>query len=371
MLERVIPFLSLKEINVEYQDALLEACKRVIASGWYVQGEELECFERSFASWCGVKNCIGVGNGFDAIKLILKAWIEQGKIKSGDEVVVPGNSFIASALAVSELGLVPKFADVDLDSFNLTLETIAQVCTDRTKVIMPVHLYGNPCPMLDIQLFAKENGYLVLEDCAQAHGAKINDKYVGSFSDAAAFSFYPGKVLGALGDAGAIVTDNEDLVGLIKSLRNYGSSKKYVHEVQGVNSRLDELQAAMLSVKIKFLDQEIDQRKNVASLYSEALSESVVSLPLLTGDRHAWHLYVIRSANRDGLQQHLLKSGIETVIHYPLPIYKQQAYKEYRQVHCSNVDALAKTVLSLPISPVMKRSDIVKIVDVVNSFYCE
>ncbi|WP_163907493.1 DegT/DnrJ/EryC1/StrS family aminotransferase, partial [Proteus mirabilis] len=265
----MLPFLDLKKINEQYQAELKAACARVIDSGWYITGKELESFETNFAHYCGTKYAIGVANGLDALTLVLRAWKEQGKLKSGDEVIVQANTYIASILAITENDLVPILVEPDSKTYNLSIENIKQAITDKTKVILPVHLYGQINPMKEIMAIAKENNLLVLEDCAQAHGASIDGIKAGNWGDAAGFSFYPGKNLGALGDAGAITTNDEELASVVTALRNYGSHQKYLNLYQGVNSRLDEIQAAMLNVKLKYLDQETKIRQEIAIQYLE------------------------------------------------------------------------------------------------------
>ena len=263
----MIPFLDLKNINGQYRAALVEACARVIDSGWYIGGKELEQFEKNFAEYCGVKFVIGVANGLDALILTLRAWKELGKLKDGDEVIVPSNTYIASILAITANNLTPVLVEPDIHSYNIDPEKIEEAITDKTRVILPVHLYGQLAEMPKIMAIANKHGLLVLEDSAQSHGAEIGNKRAGNWGDASGFSFYPGKNLGALGDAGAVTTNDEELAQMLRALRNYGSHEKYINLVPGVNSRLDEIQAAILDIKLKFLDQEVKHRRKIASLY--------------------------------------------------------------------------------------------------------
>ncbi|EHB0465229.1 DegT/DnrJ/EryC1/StrS family aminotransferase, partial [Escherichia coli] len=292
----MVDFLNLKKINKRQKQDLLEAVERVIDSGWYIMGSELDSFEQEFAIFCQVKYCLGVANGLDALTLVLRAWKEMGKIKDGDEVIVQANTYIASVLAITENNLIPVLVEPDNKSFNLSVENICNAISDKTKVILPVHLYGQISPMKDIMRIARERGLLVLEDCAQAHGAQIEGKRAGSWGDAAGFSFYPGKNLGALGDAGAITTDDEELYKVIKALRNYGSEEKYLNLYKGVNSRLDEIQAAMLRVKLKILNEDIKLRQCIAQRYLKEIKNSFFELPHVENmENHVWHLFVLKT----------------------------------------------------------------------------
>lgn len=372
----MIDFLDLKKINAAYRTDLLDACSRVIDSGWYIGGKELQQFEADFAEYCGTKFCVGVANGLDALTLTLRAWRELGKLALGDEVIVPANTYIASILAITENGLVPVLVEPDEKSFNLHPSKIEALITPKTRVIMAVHLYGQLADMPVITAIAKKHNLLVLEDSAQAHGAQTNNKKAGNWGDASGFSFYPGKNLGALGDAGAITTNDPDLVEVLKALRNYGSHEKYKNIMLGVNSRLDEIQAAMLGVKLKHLDKEAEARKKIADVYMRSIRNSHLSLPLpyetdvLTFTEHAWHLFVVRSAHRDKLQQHLAENGVQTLIHYPIPPHQQEAYKNYDFSSQSFpvTELIHNEILSLPISPVMTHEQAMKVIEVCNSF---
>lgn len=372
----MIDFLDLKKINAAYRTDLLDACSRVIDSGWYIGGKELQQFEADFAEYCGTRFCVGVANGLDALTLTLRAWRELGKLALGDEVIVPANTYIASILAITENGLVPVLVEPDEKSFNLHPSKIEALITPKTRVIMAVHLYGQLADMPVITAIAKKHNLLVLEDSAQAHGAQTNNKKAGNWGDASGFSFYPGKNLGALGDAGAITTNDPDLVEVLKALRNYGSHEKYKNIMLGVNSRLDEIQAAMLGVKLKHLDKEAQARKKIADAYMRSIRNSHISLPLpyetdvLTFTEHAWHLFVVRSAHRDKLQQHLAENGVQTLIHYPIPPHQQEAYKNYDFSSRSFpvTELIHNEILSLPISPVMTHEQAMKVIEVCNSF---
>ncbi|MCH7340651.1 DegT/DnrJ/EryC1/StrS family aminotransferase [Acinetobacter higginsii] len=367
------PFLDLKNINQQYREQLIEACTRVIDSGWYIGGTELDQFEQNFAAYCGTKYAIGVANGLDALILTLRAWKELGKLKDGDEVIVPSNTYIASILAISANQLIPVLVEPDSDTFNLDPAKIEAVITNKTKVILPVHLYGQLAAMREIMAIAEKYNLLVLEDSAQSHGAAIDGKKAGNWGDASGFSFYPGKNLGALGDAGAITTNDTELANMLRALRNYGSHEKYKNLVQGVNSRLDEIQAAMLDIKLKFLDQEIVHRREVAQVYLEGISNPLIELPkievkAIEDQQHVWHLFVIRTLHREALQQHLAAHGIQTLIHYPIPPHKQQAYREWNNLSFPISEKIHETVLSLPMSPVLSIKDAQHIVEVCNTF---
>lgn len=368
----MISFLDLKAINQQYHQELKNACSRVIDSGWYVLGNELREFEQEFAYYCGSEFCVGVANGLDALILTLRAWKELGKLKVGDEIIVPSNTYIASILAISENGLTPVLVEPDRNTFNLTAKGIEQAISDKTKAILPVHLYGQISPMRDIMALSEKYQLLVLEDCAQAHGARIDGRKAGTWGDAGAFSFYPGKNLGALGDAGAVVTNNKELFEVLSALRNYGSHEKYKNEYKGVNSRLDEIQAAMLRVKLRFLDADIQARKLVAQQYLKNINNPLICLPELShSDGHVWHLFVVRTKYREQLQNHLNKNNIQTLIHYPIPPHKQNAYLELQNASYPTSEELHEEVLSLPISPVLNLIDVNKVIDAVNAFRLE
>ena len=362
-----IEFLNLAGINGVLRDELLNAAERVIDSGWYVSGSELAQFETEFASFCGTEYAIGVGNGLDALSIILKAYIELGRISLGSEVILPANTFIATALAVVDSGLVPVFVDPDPRTFLLQPVTVEKFINDKTSVILPVHLYGRCCDMLGFQKLASSYELLLVEDAAQAHGAKYRDRPVGSLSDAAGFSFYPGKNLGALGDGGAITTNDPELAETCRAVGNYGSKTKYEHLHIGVNSRLDEIQAAFLRVKLRHYDHEIMQRRLVASEYCQRIKNPRIVVPEFLNLEHVWHLFVIVTENRDELANFLRQKGIQTGIHYPTPLQNQKALKRFGPASrsCANLHA---SILSLPISSLMTPEQTNYVIDTVNGW---
>lgn len=370
----MIKFLDLKAINHEVRNELLDACARVIDSGWYIGGEELQRFEQAFAEYCGVKHCVGVANGLDALSLTLRAWKELGHLHDGDEVIVPANTYIASVLAITENGLVPVLVEPDPATYNLSVKNVEQAITSRTKVLLPVHLYGLLSDMPALTSIAKKHGLLVLEDSAQSHGASHNGRKAGSWGDASGFSFYPGKNLGALGDAGAITTNDEQLAKVLRALRNYGSHEKYQNLYRGVNSRLDEIQAAMLSVKIKYLDAQTALRREIVQTYLHGIKNAKITLPLPTDtqvmafEEHVWHLFIIRTTCREALQKHLQDRGVQTLIHYPIPIHKQKAYAEMSALSLPITEAIHHEVLSLPLGPTLTLEEAQRVVLACNSF---
>jgi len=363
----VIPFLDLKAVNAKYNNELKAACNRVIDSGWYIAGEELEAFESNFANYCGTKHCVGVANGLDALILTLRGWKELGKLKEGDEVIVPANTYIASILAITENKLTPVLVEPNIHTYNICPENTKKAITKKTKVILAVHLYGHLADMLAITDIAKEHDLLVLEDSAQAHGAEINGIKAGNWGHASGFSFYPGKNLGALGDGGAITTSDDELASTLKALRNYGSHEKYKNIYKGVNSRLDEIQAAMLDVKLKYLDKDTNKRRDIAERYLKEINNPLITLPVtLNRNSHAWHVFVIRCDKRDELQKYLLNNGIQTLIHYPISPHKQGAYPELQELKFPVTEKIHNEVLSLPISSVMEETDILTVVSSLN-----
>jgi dTDP-4-amino-4,6-dideoxygalactose transaminase len=369
----MIEFLNLKAANREYRQELIEAATRVIDSGWYIQGTELKAFESEFAAYCGTKHCIGVANGLDALILTLRAWKELGKLKDGDEVIVPSNTYIASILAISANDLVPVLVEPDVATYNLCPKQTEAAITAKTRAILPVHLYGQLADMPAIMAVAQRHNLLVLEDSAQAHGAELNGKKAGNWGDASGFSFYPGKNLGALGDAGAVTTNDAELATMLKALRNYGSHEKYKNLVPGVNSRLDEIQAAMLDVKLKYLEEETQHRRHIAGLYLNGIKNPLIQLPLKeanaeTYTQHVWHLFVIRTNQREALQQYLLNHGVQTLIHYPIPPHKQQAYKEWNSLSYPISEQIHREVLSLPMGPTLSIVDAERVVTLCNQF---
>ncbi len=366
-----VPFLSLREVNARYADELKAAAGRVIDSGWYVLGEELTQFEREFAAYIGVRHAVGVGNGLDALALILRGYKELGVLVDGDEVIVPGNTFIASFLAITENRLVPVPVEPDPVSFNIDPACVEAAIGPRTRAIMAVHLYGQVADMPALVALAQKHKLLLIEDAAQAHGAMRDGRKAGAFGDAAAFSFFPGKNLGALGDGGAVVTDNAVLAERIAALRNYGSDVKYHHQFQGLNSRLDEIQAAMLRVKLRYLDEDIAWRRNVALRYREGIRHPRIALPAVTQeDQHAWHLFVVRCAHRDALQRHLSAHGIQSQVHYPIPPHRQPAYTTLRDAHLPLTERLHNEVLSLPMGPTLCADAVDRVVEACQTFEC-
>lgn len=365
----MIKFLDLAAINNQLKQELSAACNRVIESGHYINGPELSLFEQEFADYCGTKYCVGVANGLDALILAIRAWKELGRLHDGDEVIVPANTFIASVLAITENNLVPVFAEPDPVSFNLSVDSIRKAISSRTKAIMPVHLYGRLCPMPEIVAFARENALLVLEDAAQAHGAALDGIRAGGWGDAAGFSFYPGKNLGALGDAGAITTGDEVLYRALLAIRNYGSEKKYFYKYKGVNSRLDEMHAAMLRVKLAHLQENIQQRRRVAAQYLTGINNPLILLPEAgQSEQHVWHLFVVRSHQREALQKYLAFSGIETLIHYPAATHQQHAFLEYKLHSYPVTEVIQQQVLSLPMDPTLSPAAVVAVIEQCNRF---
>lgn len=364
-----VPFLDLQAINAKYREDLIAAATRVIDSGWYIQGNEVKAFEQEFATYCGTKHCIGVANGLDALTLTLRAWKEMGLIKEGDEVIVPANTYIATVLAVTENRLKPVLIEPDEASYNLCPKKTAGAITPNTKAIIAVHLYGQIAPMPQLMELAQKHNLLVLEDAAQAHGASIDGRKAGSWGHAAGFSFYPGKNLGALGDAGAVTTDDDDLASTIRTIGNYGSHKKYENIFQGVNSRLDEIQAAMLRVKLTYLVKEIEIRREVADFYLSQIHNTNISLPTIKyRENHVWHLFVVRTAKRDELQKHLLDHGVQSLIHYPIAPHKQKAYQGCYSKSYPVTESIHNTVLSLPMGPVLSDAGIRMVAMTLNQF---
>ncbi|MBK2095890.1 DegT/DnrJ/EryC1/StrS family aminotransferase [Francisella philomiragia] len=371
----MINFLDLKEINGLYQQELKDACIKVIDSGWYIRGKECEAFEREFAEYCGTKYAIGVANGLDALILIIRAYQELGIFKSGDEIIVPANTYIASILAISANDMVPVLVEPNLDDYLLDVDKIESAITAKTVAIMPVHLYGQTCQMDKINAIAKKYNLKVIEDSAQSHGAYFADKKSGNLGDASGFSFYPGKNLGALGDAGAVTTNDKELADTISALANYGSHEKYKNLYKGTNSRLDEIQAAMLRVKLKYLEKDIEYRREIADFYTKNITNPKIIFPIQNSQfdirhyqNHVWHLYVIRTENRDDLQKYLLDNGIQTVIHYPIAPHHQHAYAEWNNDSYPISEQIHNQVLSLPIGQHLSKKNTNHVVDVINRY---
>lgn len=366
----MIKFLDLQKVNLPYQQAFEKKFSGFLDKGWYILGEEVRIFEEQFAAYCGTKYCIGVGNGLDALVLILKAYIQLGKLRKGDAVIVPANTYIASILAVLQADLLPIFVEPDLETYNLDPNLIADKLTKNAKAILAVHLYGQLADMESINKIASANGLLVIEDAAQAHGAENTEGIkAGNLSDAAGFSFYPSKNLGALGDAGAVTTNDAELAKIVLSLRNYGSEKRYYNDHIGYNSRLDELQSAFLNIKLPNLDAENLQRKIVANRYLTEIQNPKIILPKYNGsNHHVFHLFVIRTENREQLKQFLFENGIESQIHYPVPPHQQKAMKGWDDLSFPITEKIHREVLSLPISPVMTLDEIAFVIQNLNRF---
>lgn len=366
-----IPFLDLQEVNARQREALIAAATRVIDRGWFIQGEELDAFEREFALWNGSVHAIGVATGLDALTLTLRAWREMGLIRTGGEVIVPANTFIASILAITEAGMKPVLVEPDPATYNLDLDAAERAITNRTAAIMPVHLYGQAMDMPGVMKLAAKHQLRVIEDAAQAHGAVIEGKQTGAFGHAAAFSFYPGKNLGALGDAGIVTTEDSELAEVLRALRNYGSREKYHHEYAGPNSRLDEIQAAFLRVKLAILHADNARRREISQRYRSGIGNPRVVMPSPSHgeESHVWHLFVVRTSDRDALQNRLASKGIGTQIHYPVPPFRQNAYAaQFAGVSLPLTDQIANEVLSLPISPVMTDCAVDAVIDAINAW---
>lgn len=365
----MILFLNLKRETERYASEIKEAVSQVIDSGWYIRGKANEFFEKSFSSYCDTRFCVGVGNGLDALRLILMGYMELGKIRVGDEVILPANSFIATALAVTQCGLVPVLADCDIHSYNIDPVAVKEKITKKTKAIIAVHLFGQIAAMDELKLLAKEFNLLLIEDAAQAHGAVYKERKAGNIGDAAAFSFYPVKNLGSLGDAGAITTSNKELARVVSSLSNYGSDEKYVHKYKGLNTRLDELQAAILSVKLKYLDEDNNRRREIAKFYlANVRNDSLILPEVKNWESHVFHLFVIRSKERAKLQQYLAYNNIQTQIYYPYAIHKQQAYSELKYLSLPVSEILQNEVLSIPLYPSLTDEELHKIADTLNNY---
>ena len=362
-----VPFVSFKPMEKELDADLRAAFERVYSTSWYIEGKEDEAFEKAFADFCHTKYCIGVGNGLDALMLALKAL----GIGRGDEVIVPSDTYIATALAVTYVGATPVFVEPDIRTFNLDPAKIEEKLTDRTKAIMPVHLYGQPCDMDPIMEIARKNGLYVVEDCAQAHGAEYKGKVIGSFGDAAGFSFYPGKNLGALGDAGASVTNSKEIAGHIRALGNYGSDYKYHHIYQGNNSRLDEMQAAFLAAKLPHLSRMNAERRRIAKCYLDGITNPEITLPYVPDYAlPVWHIFAVRTKKRDELAAYLAEKDISTNKHYPIPMHLQECYRELNipQGALPIAEEISATELSLPMFYGMTDEQIEYVIDCINRF---
>lgn len=361
----MIKFLDLEKINNRYREEIDSRIKDILDKGWYLQGEENENFTKNFANFCGTKFALGVANGLDALNLIIKAY----GFGNGDEIIVPANTYIATILAISENGCIPILVEPDIKTYNINPDSIEEKITSKTKAIMVVHLYGQAVQMEKIWKIAKKYNLKIIEDSAQAHGAIYQENRTGNLGDASGFSFYPGKNLGCMGDGGAVTTNDEELFNKIKAIANYGSDRKYHHIYKGVNSRLDEIQAAVLDIKLKHLDSDNNKRREISKYYRENIKNSKIILPETYDEKsHVWHIFAVRTQNRDEFQKYLTEKGIQTIIHYPTPPHKQGAYKEWNNLSFPITEEIHNTILSLPISPVMTDSEIEKVVEVVNEY---
>lgn len=361
----MIPFLDLAKVNARFRNEINSRFNGILDEGWYLQGKQNDLFAKHFAEYCGAKFATGVANGLDALRLIIRAY----GFGAGDEIIVPSNTYIATILAVSENGCTPVFAEPDINTYNIDPDGIEAAVTPKTKAIMVVHLYGQAVRMDKVLAVAEKYGLKVIEDCAQAHGAKYRGKRVGSLGDAAAFSFYPGKNLGALGDGGAVVTDDEALYQKIKALANYGSDKKYHHVYKGINSRLDELQAAVLDVKLPYLDADNALRRKIAAYYRSHIVNPLITLPQTYDEEAAvWHVFAVRTRERDRFQNFLNERGIQTIIHYPTPPHKQPAYREWNERSYPVSEKIHREIISLPISPVMSAAEVEYVTETVNDY---
>ena len=363
----MIPFLSLKDITAKYSDEIHKAVSRVVDSGWYLQGEENKSFEAEYAKYIGTDYCVGVANGLDALVLILRAYMELGILHEGDEVIVPANTYIASILAITENNLVPILVEPRFETLEIDEELIESKITERTKAIMIVHLYGRCAYTEKIGELCKKYNLKLIEDNAQAHGCFYQGKRTGSLGDAAGHSFYPGKNLGALGDGGAVTTNDKNVAECIRTLANYGSQQKYIFKYRGRNSRLDEIQAAVLRVKLKYLDEDNRLRQQVAAYYYENIQNPLIKLPTrLPDENNVYHLFPVFCEKRDELQAYLAEKGVQTLIHYPVPPHKQDCYMEWNSISLPNTERIAKEELSLPISPIIKGKDMRDVVTAIN-----
>ena len=371
----MIKFLDLQKINAQYAGELKQVAAEVIDSGWFLQGERVKTFERELGNYVGVNHVVTCANGLDALRLIFKAYIELGIMSEGDEVIVPANTFIASILAITDNRLKPVWVEPDIQTCNLDISLVEQAITPRTKAILIVHLYGRVCWSEKLENLARKYQLKLIEDNAQAMGANYylpdgTKKKSGSLGDAAGNSFYPGKNLGALGDSGAVTTSDEALALLVRALGNYGSKEKYVNEYQGLNSRMDEIQAAFLSVKLKYLDKENEIRRRIADSYVKNINNEKIVLPLLPkqNDTHVHHLFVIRTEKRNELRSYLETNGVQALIHYPIPPHQQKAYKEWNEKYFPVTEKIHREVLSLPISPIMTEEEVGRVIDLVNRY---
>ena len=366
----MIPFLDLHAINKRFEKQFQDGFKHFLDSGYYILGSQVKLFEANFASYCGVKHCIGVGNGLDALRLILEGYKILGKLKDNDEVLVASNTYIATILAIKQAGLKPVLVEADFNTYNFGINSLKNAISEKTKAIMPVHLYGQLSPMEEILKISKENNLLVIEDAAQAHGAKNSDgKLAGNIGDAAGFSFYPTKNLGALGDGGAVTTNDDELASVIAKLRNYGASTKYVNEFVGLNSRLDEIQASFLNIKLPTLDSDNECRRTIAKRYISEIKNDKIILPHYDGsENHIFHLFVVRVENRNEFIDYLERNGIGHLIHYPIPPHKQEALSDYRKLKFPITEKIHAEIVSIPISPILSKENQERVIEILNKY---
>ncbi|WP_139958420.1 DegT/DnrJ/EryC1/StrS family aminotransferase [Flavicella sediminum] len=366
----MIKFNDLKKVNQPFEIEFKKSFNSFLQSGWYIKGKQTSNFEKDFAAYCGTQYCLGVGNGLDALKIIFKGYLALGRLQIGDEILVPANTYIATILAITETGLSPILIEPDSATFNINPALVQQHISPKTKGILAVHLYGQLANMETLQQMAKEHKLLLLEDAAQAHGAMNNSgQKAGNLSNAAGFSFYPSKNLGALGDGGAITTNDDKLYQIIKKIANYGSEKKDVNTLKGINSRLDEIQAAFLSVKLKSLEGDNDKRRAIAAHYLTSIKNPKLLLPKFSGGKdHVFHIFTILTEERDNLKKYLLDNGIESMIHYPTPPHKQQAFQEWNTLNFPITEQIHKQTLSIPLNPILETFEIEKIINTLNRY---
>ena len=361
----MIKFLDLEKINNRFREEIDSELKEILDSGWYLQGKKNQKFAENFAEFCGVKHCLGVANGLDALNLIIKAY----GFSNGDEIIVPANTYIASILAISQNGCTPILVEPDIKTYNINPDLIEEKITERTKAIMVVHLYGQAVQMKKIWELAKKYNLKIIEDSAQAHGSVYDGIKTGALGDASGFSFYPGKNLGCMGDGGCVTTNDDELFEKIKAIANYGSDRKYHHIYKGVNSRLDEIQAAVLNVKLKYLDKDNARRREISKYYRENIKNRIIILPETYNESaHVWHVFAVRTPERDRFQKYLEENNIQTIIHYPTPPHKQGAYQEWNNLSYPISEEIHRTIISLPISPVMTDDEVQRVTEVINEY---
>lgn len=364
-----IKFLDLQKINALHGPVIKAATERVVDSGWYLQGAENKAFEAEYADYIGTAHAVGCGNGLDALRLILRAYIELGRLRPGDEVIVPANTYIASILAITDCGLVPVLVEPDPQTLQIDARRVGEAVTPATRAVMIVHLYGRCAYSEQIAEICRRNDLLLIEDNAQAHGCLWQGRRTGSLGDAAGHSFYPGKNLGALGDGGAVTTDDPELAAMVRALANYGSARKYVFDHVGFNSRLDEIQAAVLRVKLPFLDAENRRRKEIAALYEAGITNPKIKLPLpVDSDSNVVHIFPVFAEERDRLQKYLADNGVQTLIHYPIPPHRQQCYRQWAALRFPITEQIHNQELSLPVSPVMTTAEVQRVINLINSW---